>query len=144
MRVYDGNREQAIEATLDGDPLADFIKNLLKKIGATWTWTAGDLLQAMNEKLPETITKKKDWYAKPRQVSDELRRLTPALRQVGIEVERTREPHTRRRLIALERVGFGASPSSPSVQSPEIKAGAGDEPGDAGGERGTHRPPKPQ
>jgi putative DNA primase/helicase len=50
MRVYDGNRKQAIEVTLDGDPLADFIQAL-----GRWEGISKDLLAALNAKTSENI-----------------------------------------------------------------------------------------
>ena len=48
MQIYDGNREQAVEATLDGDTLADFIKTI-----KAWQGAAKDLKVALETTIPE-------------------------------------------------------------------------------------------
>jgi hypothetical protein len=135
MTVYAGNRAEAIEATIDGDPLADYIMKLGAKRGTagaddwessdTWEGTARDLLQRLNETIPESVRMAKDWFKKPRQVADALRRLAPALRQCGIDTEFGKR-QSRRRLIRitrfrLEQEGFPSSPSSPSSPKPKTK-----------------------
>jgi hypothetical protein len=52
-------------------------------------------------------------------VADALRRIAPALRQMGIEVTFDRlAPHTRRRLIAVRKIGQDSIPSIPDANSP--------------------------
>jgi hypothetical protein len=109
LETYLGNRQSAVESGLDGDPIGDVVRKL-----APWEGTASDLYQVLNQKVPEPITKRKDWFSKPRQVADALRRLAPGLRRLGLEVTFTRAPHTRRRLIRLEQTGDDASPASPA------------------------------
>ena len=86
LEAYAGNRQGAVEATLDGDPVADVIRAI-----APWSGTATELLAEVTRWTPETITRRKDWFSKPRQVSDSLRRLAPGLRKVGIEVTFARQ-----------------------------------------------------
>jgi hypothetical protein len=114
------------------DPIADYIRTL-----GPWQGTAKELLQHLNEKTPESVRMAKDWVKQPRQVSNVLRRLAPALRQVGIAVKfDQRQAHSGRRLIRisqLEQEGFSSSPSSPSSPTPKIKA-ISTIPGDAEGD----------
>ena len=81
LRAYANNRQGEVEATLDGDPLVEVVRTI-----TPWTGTATELLAVLNAKLPATITQRKEWFSKPRQVSDALRRLSPGLRRTGIEV----------------------------------------------------------
>ena len=46
-----------------------------------------ELLVELNKRTPENITRRKDWFSRPRQVSNALRRLAPGLRRVGVEVD---------------------------------------------------------
>ena len=108
LAAYEGNRQGAVEATLDGDPVADVIRTI-----APWSGTASELLVELTKRTSETMTKRKNWFSRPRQVSDALRRLAPGLRKVGIEVKFARQAHTGRRLVFVEKSGSSPSPSSP-------------------------------
>ena len=110
-RAYAENRQAAVEATLDGDPLADIVRGI-----TPWTGTAADLLKKLNTSVDETVRNRRDWFSKPRQVADALRRLAPGLRRVGIDVVFTKEGRNRTRVIQIEKVGAGSSaPSASSV-----------------------------
>lgn len=130
LAAYTGNRQGAVEATLDGDPVADVARAI-----APWSGTASELLAELTKRTAENITKRKEWFSKPRQVSDALRRLAPGLRKVGIEVTFARQANTGRRLVSIERVsreqsGSSSSPSSLSSPDPGSLADLGDEHGD--------------
>jgi hypothetical protein len=124
LKVYDRNRQGAIEATLDGDLVAEVVRTI-----APWTGTASALLQVLTAKVPETITKRKDWFAQPRQVSDALRRLTPSLRRIGIEVAFTKHGHDRTRLIEI--TCLTSSAASASSAGPDLQADYADAEADA-------------
>ena len=129
MSDYTGNRLNAVEAILDGDHVGDLVRVL-----APWEGTASDLLAELNRRTPEELKRRKDWFAKPRQVADALRRLAPALRRVGIDTTSVRAPHSRRRLLRLEKPGMDASPASPE---PISRGSDGD---DMGTERSASSP----
>ena len=107
LQAYARNREGAVEALLDGDPVADVIRAI-----APWSGTATALLEQLNQRVPESLTKRKDWFSRPRQVSDALRRIAPGLRKVGIDVAFTRHGHGRSRLIVIELVNASAPSAS--------------------------------
>jgi hypothetical protein len=114
MNVYAGNRQQAIEANLDGDPLGDLVRGLAAE---GWTGTAKELLDALNKITPEATQRQNGWFKRPRQVSDALRRLAPALRSLGVDVvfgKRTgmARPITIR--TQSEQRGFASSRPSPA------------------------------
>ncbi len=121
LKAYAGNRQGAVEAMLDGDPVADVARAI-----APWAGTATELLAEVTTRTPETITKRKGWFSQPRQVSDALRRLAPGLRKVGIEVTFARQAHGRR-LIFVEKSGSSSSPASPSSPDPGFPVDPGDE-----------------
>jgi len=98
MEVYSTNRLDAIGEVLQDDPVADLARSL-----ADWEGTAAEFLEELNRRNPE-LQLRKGWYGKPRQVSDHLKRLAPALRRAeGIEI--TWHRFDRRRTIFIERVG---------------------------------------
>ena len=121
LDAYAGNRQGAVEATLEGDPVADVVLAMVP-----WSGTATKLLAALNHRTPEHITKRKDWFSRPRQVSNALRRLAPGLRKVGVEVTFARQAHTGRRLIFVEKAGSRPSPTSPSSPDPAFPSSPGD------------------
>src|SRR5262249_5214445 len=57
LQAYAGNRQGAVDDLLDGDPVVDLIRMVVP-----WIGTATELLEQANLKLPDTTTKKKDWY----------------------------------------------------------------------------------
>ncbi|HXW62045.1 MAG TPA: hypothetical protein VEJ45_05555 [Candidatus Acidoferrales bacterium] len=107
MRIYTSNRQDATEQILDSDAVADLAKTL-----APWEGTAAELLTELNESVPESMTRRKEWFSRPKQVSDHLRRIVPALRRVGIEVEWSKHHHPR--LIHIRKTEIPASHASPS------------------------------
>ena len=107
LEAYMGNRQGAVEAILDGDPVADVVRAI-----APWSGTATELLAELNKRTPENITRRRDWFSRPRQVSDAVRRLAPGFRKVGIEVEFTKSGHRRSRLIVIELVSASVSSAS--------------------------------
>jgi len=118
---YLGNRQTAVVDALDGDPVGDAVRGV-----APWTGTASELLALLTAKTSENLTKRKEWFSKPRQVSDALRRLAPALRRVGIEVTFTKAGRNRTRLIEISRIPASASSADPNSQADA------DEPADEG------------
>lgn len=92
MRAYAGNRQNAVEVLLDGDPIAGALRGL-----GAWQGTAGELLERLNLAVP---TKPRSWPSGPRALANAIRRLTPALRRVGCRVTFARERE--RRLVVLE------------------------------------------
>ncbi len=101
--------------------MADVVRALVEKAPHRWEGTATDLLTELNQRTSEAIKRRKDWFSRPRQISDAMRRLAPSLRKGAIEVtlpdKHNREPGTGRRLITVEwispdRTDPGASHSS--------------------------------
>jgi hypothetical protein len=110
--AYNNNRNEAAEAGIEASPVGQALLRLIKEKGE-WEGTATDLLQALKTHVenPERMLPKN-----PRSLASQVRRLAPALRVVGVDVE---EQRTRRaRLIRLtykrdvQRVGNLSSPAS--------------------------------
>jgi len=135
---YGRNRMNAVTMLLEGDPLADVVRMLAEN---GWEGTATELLNEVNRRTPEDVKRRREWFAKPRQLSDELRRLIPALRKVGVTVifpSRTgkrRGIRVRRssasRPSTHEKSRSSASLASPASPAERTRADAGDELGDA-------------
>jgi hypothetical protein len=127
MKIYGGNRQDAIEQILDSDPVAELCHQI-----ADWEGTATELLSELNGRNPE-MTRRKNWYEKPVQVSNHLKNLAPALERVGIKVTWSRGHHPR--LIGITKINSEAegAESSQRSQSPggeHYQQEAGDDFGD--------------
>lgn len=100
LRAYDASRAEAVEASLDLNPLATAIRDIATSEG--WIGTATELLKKLTDTVTEQITKGKDWPKTPTALSTQLTRMTPSLRKVGIIVERPpRRGHGRTRQLRV-------------------------------------------
>lgn len=116
LAIYAGNRAQAVEATLDGDPVADLLRGF-----ASWSGTATELLAELNRGDLAVHLRPKDWPTKARQIGDAVRRLAPALRQVGVDVQFVKG-RKHGRLIIIVGPGTPVTPPA-SPASPHSRVG---------------------
>jgi hypothetical protein len=99
------NEQMAVETALEIHPVGHSVRVLLHDV-PEWTGTATELLQNVSMIAPKVVRESPVWPNSPASISEQLTRLEPALRQVGIEVERSRTPNaSRQRLIHLRRSG---------------------------------------
>jgi hypothetical protein len=103
LRAYTQNRESlnesAIESAIIADPFLQFVHG-----SPEWKGTATELLKSMEELVDEKTLKRREWPKRPHLLSNQLRRIAPNLRRMGIEVEFGRDSDTdRRRFIRIER-----------------------------------------
>jgi hypothetical protein len=134
---YAGNREQSTEAILADSPLYEPLLRLLGSHGDTWRGTPRELLDALTANVGDTIAKSQSWPKRPNALTNRLKRLYPALRHVGITVERGREGHDRRRILTVaKRVCKTSSAPSASSAASDSCDGAADGPADDADESG--------
>lgn len=78
------------EAVIEADPFADAVRTLIHT-RREWTGTAAALVELLtpSENVP------KNWPRSPRAVAGHLRRVAPALRKNGIEIEFARDKSSR-------------------------------------------------
>jgi len=106
-----GQHEEVLSTSILGEQL-----QMLMKDRAEWAGTATELLNLLNQQAGEAAVRRRDWPKSARAVSGDLRRLSPNLRAVGLEVNST-TPHGKR-LITLTRMGAAKTvPTLPSVLS---------------------------
>ena len=127
---YAGTAAEVAETIIDSDPVAVAIRDVVAP-GGSWTDTAAAMLEKITPERPP-----KGWPRSPRAVAGALKRITPALRAVGVTVEHSREAGgSRTRLITLTRSADDANrdpasqPSQPSRQAadqPERRDGSRD------------------
>jgi hypothetical protein len=97
------NREEAVLQGLDADPVASAVQALLAT-QESWQGTATELLDVLSAEVPEAILRGRGtWPSTPSALGDRLKRVTPILRHVGIEVEARRGTHGRRMLALWNR-----------------------------------------
>ncbi len=115
MAAYDDNRDAAVETVLEADAVATAVISLTST-QTRWEGTATELLSALAGGTSEAVQREKKWPKDGRALSGRLRRATPGLRKIGINVERDREGKGRTRKIiisrASEEAGNFASASS--------------------------------
>src|SRR6266699_5908589 len=85
MNAYVGNRAEAVQETLESDPVGAAILELLSQ-ETEWSGTAGGLLQHLERIAEDGVKKSPAWPKTPRGLSGRLRRLVTFLRELGIEI----------------------------------------------------------
>ena len=110
---YADTAADVAETVIESDPVAVAIRDLVPLPGSTWTGTAEGLLEKITPERPP-----KGWPRSPRAAAGALKRITPALRAVGVTVEHEREAGgSRTRLITLTRCANDADPDPASQPS---------------------------
>jgi hypothetical protein len=102
MDAYTGNRKEATESALDADPVAGAVWALMSDRDE-WSGTAGELWKALGDLVEEEIRHTKDWPGAPNALSGKLKRLAPALREIGIEYGEVRSGTKGTRLKTLTK-----------------------------------------
>jgi hypothetical protein len=146
LEVYDRNRRDANEAILDDSLVASAVKSFMAS-RPVWEGTSSKLMDELNELHPDyaAIKVKGRWPKSPRGLSGHLKRLTPALRTVSVEVAFSRLPEERR--LTLSSVKPVDQPSQPYPEASELLPSNGDHDASDGrmtGERRSmcHQPPR--
>lgn len=94
--------DQVAADVVQGDPLAVAIVDLVDRLGGSWSGTAAELLRVLHDARPDSGP----WPRNVQALGGQLKRLAPALRSQGIEVE-ARKSNGKRwvRLIATGTTG---------------------------------------
>ena len=98
LDIYLGQRDRIAEAVIESDLVAMAVQSLLDNVD-TWSGTATELLAEITPAKPP-----KGWPTTPQSLGGRLRRLTPALEQVGIKLTKDREGHGRTRTYEFARI----------------------------------------
>jgi hypothetical protein len=98
MNAYNSNRMLSTEMSLESDPVAQAIISLE---GNEWKGTATQLSNDLELLVSESIRRSRSWPAAPNSLSNRVKRLIPALRKIGIEVEFGREGNSGARYISI-------------------------------------------
>jgi len=126
VAAYTGNLAEANEVALDGAPIVGPLRQLLEEEGA-WEGSVSGLLERLNQLAGEKAVRDRDWPKRPNTLSGKLRRFSPNLRKIGIDVEQTRNKRGSWVRVALaETSRHGSSPSAPSSPAAPPPAPVGD------------------
>jgi len=139
MKIYEVNRGVAVESTLEAYPISEYVMKVVGDEGGSWSGTFTALLKKLDtlhgeDKKPEC------WPKTARKLSEQMKRLAPALRKKGYDCDFSPTKHARSRKIAIIRSTRNTSPSSPSSPDVEAKEVNG---GDVCGDVPVTPPPSP-
>jgi energy-coupling factor transporter ATP-binding protein EcfA2 len=112
LTAIENNREAAVETVVEADQVAEAVRTILAELLNGWEGTATMLLEAINLRVSEDVKKERGWPKDAARLSARLKRVQPALRRVGIEIEHTREGNARARTITLRQSRKTASAAS--------------------------------
>lgn len=86
LDAYTENRDAAAAAVLEDSPIAHELTTF-RRPGETWSGTCQELLTILKERACDDSRSSPRWPKTPRSLSCHLRRLAPAMRKVGIDVD---------------------------------------------------------
>lgn len=106
--AYADNVEGAVDSVIEGDPVANAVRELMLA-RTVWTGTAAALLAVLTEAVGERTARTKTWPATPRMLGGRLRRTATFLRKAGFAVTFDKDKTAKReRTITIE---YAAKPS---------------------------------
>lgn len=105
MEAYTGNRQEAVELTLESDAAIVALRAMLEQRDK-WEGTAAELLTELEDHAPEAIRKSRSWPKSPSAMSSRLKRAAPFLRVVGLDIEFYQQAGSgSRKLISVRKRG---------------------------------------
>ena len=106
LKTYAQNRDESIGVSIEASPLASSIVHISNEPSwQGWEGTATELLDDLNKHASESVQKNRRWPRDVRSLGGQLRRITPLLRQQGINIEFQRSDHGRQRVISIQKNG---------------------------------------
>jgi len=108
LTAYWQNRAEAMEAGLDGSPVARALRRWCAQQGTpgSWTGTSSELLAQLTLARPDTT---KAWPTSAKALTGQLKRLATGLRSTGIQISQLKSTDGNRRLIQIDWVGNDVS-----------------------------------
>lgn len=105
------NCDELTGQVLASDPVAGALRDFMQH-RSEWCGTSGALLDALTQ-AASAWTRSRAWPQGPKALSNSIERSKPALRQMGIHVQRTRSPGKKReRLIHIENLSVDTAPAA--------------------------------
>jgi hypothetical protein len=117
LEAYAGNRAEADESALEGDPVAVAVRDLMATRDE-WGGTATELYAAIAELVDEDVRRSRAWPSAPNSLSNRMKRIAPSLRETGIEYADGRSPGgSRTRRKSLKKIPETDRPGRPERPS---------------------------
>ena len=107
MDAYTDNRASANKFAIEASVIADpFLAFIAAQFNGSWSGSATELLDELNKRADQRIRDQKEWPRKANSLSNALKRITPNLRKLGIDITFVRGPGKRRpRIIRVRTAG---------------------------------------
>jgi hypothetical protein len=106
MEAYAGNRAEAVQDTLESDPVAACLDSFMEERDEQWDGSCKDLLDHLKLIAGDATAKTRAWPQSARALSGRLRRLATFLRESGIEIAFRRTGGQRMVLISKNGRAF--------------------------------------
>lgn len=106
VAAYDENQRRGVEETLEADPIATAILDLMSE-RVEYVGTATALLGEINDRVPDPVRKERAWPKDAIRLSGRLRRVATALRVMGLEVDPDQHKgrgRDKKRIVAIRRL----------------------------------------
>ena len=103
LAAYAANRRDIFATAFEADPLAVAIRDfVVAEHSSGWEGKPGELLAALNARVPETTQKSRAWPGGASALGSRIRRAAPLLRQAGFAVD---YGHSGERFIRIMLLG---------------------------------------
>jgi hypothetical protein len=116
LKAYEANRLEAAQLTIDADPVAGAVVELLRRRPEGWRGTATDLLAELSSFVPDDLKRTQSWPKQPNRLSGMLRRAAPSLRAMNVIVQPTHIGT--QRVVSVRRLEDSSSVSSRRTDTP--------------------------
>jgi hypothetical protein len=151
----DANRVASVQTVMEADPIAEAIRAVLSESSDHWEGTASQLLEMVNAQVAPEVKNERGWPRDAARLSGRLKRVAPALRRVGVEIDTVREGRAGTRKLILREVpengrlasaaseasaGFSVNGLRPTVTPTIPSAGPAASAADASADAGIWRP----
>ncbi|MGO9837284.1 MAG: bifunctional DNA primase/polymerase, partial [Polyangiaceae bacterium] len=113
LSAYERNRTKVVEVAIDASPVASAVLRLLNECGGRWTGSPTQALAALGNVTPQETRRAAAWPKTEQELSSAMTRSATFLRQVGVELIRSRAGHDRHRVWTIAR----AAPTRPSANA---------------------------
>jgi hypothetical protein len=114
-----------MEDALEASPLAMAVRELLEE-QESWDGTPSELLVVLGDRVALKVRQARNWPKAANRLSSELNRLAPALRSIGIHVDRS--THHRSRKITIRKCDNSSLPSSQLSRTSDNEPSRRDDP----------------
>jgi hypothetical protein len=120
MQAYAGNRQEAVEALIEDDKVAQTLRGFMESL-SKWEGTVGGLLEELRQRAGEKVAGDDNWPKTTQGMTGRLRRIAPPLRKLGIDIKRADRSNKSRKIIITSTtpadIPESSSPSSPRHQT---------------------------